>query len=195
MPSTISHKLSWPGPRIQGCGTHWVFNLINLLIGGCYNKLDKTQESTKSYERADSCKDKECIALHSLAKLYDLIEDKAKAASLFQKNYERKQEDQIFDKEWAESILYVSIYYFQLQDYETSSELARKLIDFNGPERDQANSLLIEINRCVNSHNHLNDHNYHTPNNNHILNQFASNQVYVSNNILKNTSNSQNIFQ
>lgn len=117
--------------------------------GNCYHKLDKVVESSKCYERADQCKDKECIALHSLAKLYDLMGNKKKASECFEKNYIRKDEEQINDKEWAESILNVSLYHFSHQNYEQASELARRLIDFGGPERDQANSLLIEINKII----------------------------------------------
>lgn len=155
-------------------------------LGNCYSKLNKVNESTKSYERADQCKDKECIALHSLAKLYDLMGEKKKAAQCFEKNYQRKDEDTVFDKEWAESVLYVALFEFGRQNYETASELARRLIDFNGSERDQANSLLIEINVIQNQQQK--GHPFDTPNNQ----IFSSNQVFVSTNLngQPNTSNS-----
>lgn len=30
-------------------------------MGNCYDKIDKRSESAKCYERAEACKDKECI--------------------------------------------------------------------------------------------------------------------------------------
>jgi anaphase-promoting complex subunit 8 len=33
-------------------------------LGNCYEKIDKKNEAAKCFERAEACKDKECIALH-----------------------------------------------------------------------------------------------------------------------------------
>jgi len=41
-------------------------------MGNSYEKLGRKQESEHCWNRAENCKDKEGIALHKLAKLYDL---------------------------------------------------------------------------------------------------------------------------
>ncbi len=42
-------------------------------MGSCYHKMDKHNESSRCYERAESCKDREGIAIHQMGKLYNLM--------------------------------------------------------------------------------------------------------------------------
>ena len=61
-------------------------------MGQCYAKLQKPNEAQKCYERAESGKDKEGIALHQLGKLYDLMGFESKAVNCFEENLKRKDE-------------------------------------------------------------------------------------------------------
>jgi anaphase-promoting complex subunit 8 len=75
--------------------------------------------------------------------------NEAKAVSCFEENLRRKDEEQILDKELGECLLYLSKYYKMKGNTEKSLIYARRLFDFNGPERDEANSILYEINKNV----------------------------------------------
>ena len=55
-------------------------------LGMTYEKLDKKVEAIKCYEKAIVFKDKEGIALYRMAKLYDEMGEKDKAAVCFEKN-------------------------------------------------------------------------------------------------------------
>ena len=55
-------------------------------LANCYEKLDKPDEAIKCTQRAEKVKDKEAIALHKLAKLYDQRGEDDKAARCFHEN-------------------------------------------------------------------------------------------------------------
>ena len=50
------------------------------------------------------------------------------------------------DKELGECLLYLSRYYKKMGDIERAIELARRLSDLQGVEKDEANKLLQELN-------------------------------------------------
>ncbi len=122
-------------------------------MGSCYDKMDKKNEAAKCYERAENSKDKECIALHRLAQLYDAMGLETKAVNCFEENLRRKDEEGMIDKELGECLLYLAKYYKNNGNIEKALIYARRLYDFNGPERDEANSILFEINKTLSGAN------------------------------------------
>ena len=93
------------------------------------------------------------IAMHQLAKLYSIIGLETKAISCFEENLRRKDEEQIVDKELGETLLYLAKYYKRMKNYEKATFYARRLYDFSGPERDEANTLIFEINNILSNNN------------------------------------------
>ena len=89
--------------------------------------------------------------MHQLAKLYSIIGLENKAVSCFEENLKRKDEEQIIDKELGETLLYLAKFYKRNKNYEKAIHYARRLYDFSGPERDEANSLIYEINSLAGS--------------------------------------------
>lgn len=81
-----------------------------------------------------------------MAKLYSIIGLENKAVSCFEESLRRKDEEQIIDKELGETLLYLAKYYKKSKNFEKAIHYARRLYDFSGPERDEANSLIYEIN-------------------------------------------------
>eukprot|EP01017_Pseudomicrothorax_dubius_P025352 TRINITY_DN2732_c0_g1_i2.p1 TRINITY_DN2732_c0_g1~~TRINITY_DN2732_c0_g1_i2.p1 ORF type:complete len:160 (-),score=45.31 TRINITY_DN2732_c0_g1_i2:43-522(-) len=118
-------------------------------IGNCYEKMEKKLEAQKCYERAENCKDKEGIALHRLAKLYDLLGMEEKATKCMEENLRRKDEEHIVDKELGECLLYLARYHKKAGNLEKALAYARRLYDFNGTEREEANTLIYEINLAL----------------------------------------------
>ncbi|CAD8108126.1 unnamed protein product [Paramecium sonneborni] len=113
----------------------------------CYDKMDKKNESMKCYERANSCKDKEGIAIHQLAKLYDAVGKEEKALFAFEESLKRKDEEQAVDKEVSEALLYLARAFLKKGDKERAMQMAKRLFDFNGPERDEANLIMNQLNK------------------------------------------------
>lgn len=122
-------------------------------MGSCYERMEKKNEAAKCYERAENSKDKECIALHRLAQLYDSMGLETKAVQSFEENLRRKDEEAITDNELGECLLYLAKHYKNKGNIEKALMYARRLYDFNGPERDEANAILFEINKTLASSN------------------------------------------
>ena len=116
-------------------------------MGNSYEKLGRKQECEHCWDRAENCKDKEGIALHKLAKLYDLTGMKTKAKKCFEENLRRKDEELIIDKELGECLLYLAKFHQDNHNAEKAMYYARRLYDFNGPERDEANTIIYQLNK------------------------------------------------
>ena len=69
-----------------------------------------------------------------------------KAVDAFELNLKRKEEEQVNDKELTECLLFLSRYYKKIGNVERAIELARRLSDLQGVEKDEANKLLQELN-------------------------------------------------
>jgi lipopolysaccharide biosynthesis regulator YciM len=69
-----------------------------------------------------------------------------KAVHAFELNLRRKEEEMINDKELGECLLYLSRYYKKVGEIDKAIDLARRLSDLQGVEKDEANKLLQELN-------------------------------------------------
>lgn len=69
-----------------------------------------------------------------------------KAVHAFESNLKRKDEEQIVDKEVGECLLYLANYFKKVGEKDRAIELARRLSDLQGIEKDEANKLLQELN-------------------------------------------------
>lgn len=114
-------------------------------VGSCYQKNNKPIEATKCFEKAEGLRDAEGISLFQLGKLYDLVGNKQKAVLCYDKNFEKRKSQQIFDKEAAESIFYLTNYYKSIRDIEKAIHYANFLLDFNGAERQEGLNILDQL--------------------------------------------------
>ena len=82
-----------------------------------------------------------------MGKLYNIMgpEFELKAVDAFEQNLKRKDDEQIVDKEVGECLLFLATYYKKVGDRERAIELARRLSDLQGIEKDEANKLLQEL--------------------------------------------------
>lgn len=74
------------------------------------------------------------------------VDYELKAVHAFESNLRRKEEEQVNDKEMGECLLYLARYYKKMGKIEKAVELARRLSDLQGVEKDEANKLLQELN-------------------------------------------------
>ena len=121
-------------------------------LAGCYEKMGKSDETSKCLEKAEKYKDKEGLVLHRLAKLYLSINDIEKAALCFQENLKRKETDEAFTSETVEALMFLSKYFKETGKYEEAVKYASRLHDYNGSEREEAKALIREI-QNINQHN------------------------------------------
>jgi anaphase-promoting complex subunit 8 len=118
-------------------------------MASCYDRMDKKVETKKCLERAENCKDREGIALHKLGRLYSLLGNQAKAIEAFTENLRRKDELRVIDKELSECLIFLARHYKETNCLEQALLFARRLYDFQGHEREEASSLLHEINTLM----------------------------------------------
>ena len=128
-------------------------------LGMTYEKLDKKVEAIKCYEKAIVFKDKEGIALYRMAKLYDEMGEKDKAAVCFEKNLTKNFEGNIDGESMIESCLYLGKYYKEKSLYDKAYNILMKLKDYEGSEKDEIHSLIKEINNLRSNNNGYMDNN------------------------------------
>lgn len=114
-------------------------------IGGCYLALNKKSEAIRSYERAMTNNDGEGVATQQLAKLYRDGGESEKAAQCYQKHLDMRGIDTNIDELEAEALLFLGHYHKDAKNYEVASVCCSRLIEYPGPEKEEAKALLREI--------------------------------------------------
>ena len=115
-------------------------------LASAYTRIEKPQEAIKCSDRAKNYKDDEGIALFNLARLYDSLGMPDKAAQYFLENLKRIDDTPTFENDLAPTLLYL-VHYFKFRQPEKALEYAHRLYDTHGVEREQAHSLIAEIQR------------------------------------------------
>ena len=118
-------------------------------MGNCYEKMDRKEEAVKCHERAERFKDKEGIALHKLAQLFISMGESHKAATCFIENLKRKDHEQVECSEIQDAVMYLAKYYKALGRFDESLSYCRRLQDYSGTYREEAMSLIREINSIM----------------------------------------------
>ena len=109
-------------------------------LATCYEKMGKTNEATKCYERAERIKDREGVVLHRLARLYARLGLTEKACSAFKESLSRKDAENDTGEETVEAIMFLKTYYQEHNQMEEANYYARRLYDFGGAALDRATS-------------------------------------------------------
>ena len=122
-------------------------------IAGCYEAINRIEEAIKCYERAESNKDREGIALFKLAKLYEEQGEQHKASIYYKRNLELREMEGVEGQEVVESLLFLAYYNKNCGNLEEAEQYCNKLTDFAGKEKEEAKALLREIHSTVQSKN------------------------------------------
>lgn len=150
-------------------------------MGGCYQALDRVTDAMRSYERAVSNQDREGVATKKLASLYRDEGEDEKAANCYMMYLRLKIQQQDssphpddsqtvgggisgqkisddfivnlvhVDVAEAEALLYLAYYYRDNYKFETSVKCCTRLLEYPGPEKEEAKALLREIKSRVES--------------------------------------------
>ncbi|KAN0033276.1 hypothetical protein ACTA71_002700 [Dictyostelium dimigraforme] len=112
--------------------------------GGCYEFIERIPEAIKCYERAEENYDRERVAINKLAKLYQEIQNNEKAAFYYKKNLYYCDQEKIDGQEIIDALLFLANFY-KNQNQPQSEQYCLRLLDYAGPEKEEAKSILREI--------------------------------------------------
>ncbi|KAM0018858.1 putative tetratricopeptide-like helical domain superfamily [Helianthus debilis subsp. tardiflorus] len=118
-----------------------------IAMAQCYERdeIRMHEEAIKCYRRAASCNDREAIALHQLAKLHSELGQNQEAAFYYKKDLERMEEEEREGPNMVEALLFLANYCRAQERYEEAEVYCTRLLDYNGPEKEKAKSLLQAV--------------------------------------------------
>ncbi|KAK3035789.1 hypothetical protein RJ639_034605 [Escallonia herrerae] len=118
-----------------------------IAMAQCYEKeeLYMLEEAIKCYRRAAGCNDTEAIALHKLAKLHSELGRSEGAAFYYKKDLERMEAEEREGPNMVEALMFLATYCKNQKRYEEAEVYCTRLLDYTGPEKETAKSLLRGI--------------------------------------------------
>lgn len=116
-------------------------------MGQCYEneKLDMASAAIRCYRRAYMNDDREGVALHKLANLHKQLGQDEYAAHYFRKNLIRIKEEKATGSDAVEALLFLAGHCRNIGSLAEAEEYCTQLLDFGGPAKEKAKSLLMEI--------------------------------------------------
>ncbi|KAK4362403.1 hypothetical protein RND71_017644 [Anisodus tanguticus] len=108
-------------------------------------QLHMLEEAIKCYRRAANCNDREAIALHQLAKLHAELGRSDEAAFYYKKDLEIMEAEEREGPNLVEALMFLARYYKAQKRFEDAEVYCTRLLDYSGPEKETAKSLLRGI--------------------------------------------------
>ncbi|XP_047332226.1 anaphase-promoting complex subunit 8-like [Impatiens glandulifera] len=118
-----------------------------IAMAQCYetDQLNMLEEAIKCYRRAANCNDREAIALAQLAKLHDQLGHEEEAAFFYKKDLERMEAEEREGPNMVQALIFLATYCKSRKRFEECEVYCTRLLDYNGPEKETAKSLLRAI--------------------------------------------------
>ncbi|CAM8926728.1 unnamed protein product [Rhodiola kirilowii] len=115
-----------------------------IAMAQCYEteQLHMVEEAIKCYSRAAACNDREAIALHQLAKLHIELGRLDEAAEYYKKDMERMEAEEREGPNMVEALLFLATHYKAQKKFEEAETYCTRLLDYTGPEKETAKSLM-----------------------------------------------------
>uniref|UniRef100_A0A0E0HUK3 Cdc23 domain-containing protein n=1 Tax=Oryza nivara TaxID=4536 RepID=A0A0E0HUK3_ORYNI len=115
----------------------------------CYesDQLQMIEEAIKCYERSANNNDTEGIALHQLAKLHGMLGQSEEAAFYYKKDLERMEVEERQGQNFVEALLFLAKHCKSIGRFEEAEHYCTRLLDYTGPERETAKSILQGLKR------------------------------------------------
>ncbi|KAF5200200.1 Anaphase promoting complex subunit 8/cell division cycle protein23-like protein [Thalictrum thalictroides] len=110
----------------------------------CYesDQLNMPEDAIKCYKRAANCNDREALALHKLGKLHSDLGHLEEAAFYYKKDLERMEAEGLEGPNMVQALIFLAKYCKAVQRFEEVEIYCTRLLDFTGPEKEEARSLL-----------------------------------------------------
>nr|XP_043607702.1 anaphase-promoting complex subunit 8 [Erigeron canadensis] len=121
-----------------------------IAMAHCYetDQLRMLEEAIKCYRRAAGCNDREAIALNKLAQLHNELGQIEEAAFYYKKDLERMEDEEREGPNMVQALLFLSKHYRAQKRYEEAEVYCTRILDYNGPEKEEAKGLLQSIKRA-----------------------------------------------
>ncbi|KAL2492860.1 Anaphase-promoting complex subunit 8 [Abeliophyllum distichum] len=118
-----------------------------IAMAQCYEteQLHMLEEAIKCYKRAANCNDREAIALHHLAKLHCKLGHTEEAAFYFKKDLDRMEAEEREGPNMVEALMFLAQHCKTKKRFEEAEVYCTRLLDYTGPEKETAESLLQGI--------------------------------------------------
>ncbi|KAG9129456.1 hypothetical protein Leryth_013049 [Lithospermum erythrorhizon] len=118
-----------------------------IAMAQCYEteQLRMLEEAIKCYRRAANCNDREAIAIHQLAKLHNELGQTDEAAFYYKKDLEVMEDEEREGPNMVEALLFLATYCKTKKRFEEAELYCTRLLDYTGPEKETAKSLLRGI--------------------------------------------------
>ncbi|KAL3640657.1 anaphase-promoting complex component apc8 [Castilleja foliolosa] len=118
-----------------------------IAMAQCYEteQLHLLEQAIKCYERAANCNDREAIALHQLAKLHCELGRTEEAAFYYRKDLERMEAEEREGPNMVEALMFLAQHCKNEKQYDEAEIYCTRLLDYTGPEKETAKSLLRGI--------------------------------------------------
>jgi anaphase-promoting complex subunit 8 len=131
-------------------------------VGLCYVALGRTADAIRAYERAVAQEDTEGIATQKLASLYRQEGQLEKAAQCYLRHLELRYlvthespahptsldaivQGVVVEAPEAEALIFLANYHKSHEEYDTAALLCSRLVEYPGPEKEQAKGLLRDL--------------------------------------------------
>lgn len=131
-------------------------------VGLCLVALGRTSDAIRAYERAVSQDDTEGIATQKLASLYRQENRDEEAAQCYLRHLESRYmvtnkapslstslddiiQGVLVEASEAEALIFLASYYKSNGEYDTASLMCSRLVDYPGPEKEQAKGILRDL--------------------------------------------------
>eukprot|EP01091_Cochliopodium_minus_P015716 TRINITY_DN5679_c0_g1_i1.p1 TRINITY_DN5679_c0_g1~~TRINITY_DN5679_c0_g1_i1.p1 ORF type:complete len:638 (+),score=185.16 TRINITY_DN5679_c0_g1_i1:84-1997(+) len=118
---------------------------MHIATATCYESLNKKQHAIRCYLKAESNNDREGIALNKIASLYSELGEEDTAAYYYNKIREKREMENVNGVDTMNALLFLANYCFKKNRLAESEEFCQKLLEYNGPAREEAKMLLKSI--------------------------------------------------
>lgn len=114
-------------------------------MGVCYQAMGQLESALRAYHRAEANEDKEGDIIHLLAELYRLLGRNREAATYYTRNVNLHERDAAHPQQIITALHFLAHYYKDVGDYEQSFQYCSRLVDFNGPEKEEIRALMRDM--------------------------------------------------
>ncbi|CAA2971030.1 anaphase-promoting complex subunit 8 [Olea europaea subsp. europaea] len=118
-----------------------------IAMAQCYEakQVYMLEEAIKCYKRAANCNDREAIALHQLAKLHCELGHTEEAAFYYKKDLDRMEAEEREGPNMVEALMFLAQHCKSKKRFEEAEVYCTRLLDYTGPEKETAESILRGI--------------------------------------------------
>ena len=123
-------------------------------LGACYEVMNQLDNTLLCYHRAEANSQKEGNILHLLAEIYKKLGKREQSAVYYKRYIEAHERDSSQPQHVITALHFLAHYYKDQGNFRVAYMYSSRLVDFNGPEKEEVKSLMREMS-AASSHTKL----------------------------------------